>query len=286
MPPLCRRSYLASAGTALTAALAGCSDPLADGEEFVPPEYTSWIAESVGERSHTVSVTTTFPSVFWEDADDPEAQFGLHPERVDREITITERTDMDNGVDPDAVLVRVVTGAFDKETVADGLASEYGQLERSGEYGEYRLYGENESIGVRDGAVVTAPTAEQVEATIDAKEGETPRYVNVDDEFTSLVEAVGTGFWTYLQYDPREREDDAPESYMRGLRRNVTEDTAEERHVGFFESTDDASEYADTSRERFDDRYDDLTVERDGRIVVIKGSRPLEDVYPRLADSE
>jgi len=88
----------------------------------------------------------------------------------------------------------VVLGTFDADAVVETLLGS--SYERVGEYGGYdRFEGSlGQRVAVRESAVVWASerlSGEYVEATIDARSGDAPRYHEERDAFAALTERVG-----------------------------------------------------------------------------------------------
>lgn len=288
MKALNRRTVLASTGSALPAALAGCTAPFGGDEDH--PEYTTWIAESVGEEMDHVEVLDSMPDGYHETY--PRFTFDFYPEAVEYAVLLVEvpngsddtgPTDANDDTSPGMSYVEILVGEFEEEAVADELSYDGAEpLEPTGEYGDYQLYGEDGRVGVRDGTLVRASAAEYFEATVDAHTDDVPRLVDADEEFGLVVDDLKEGDWVQFSLDPREND-----GRCEGYRVTYDDAEADLRNVRVYDDASTAEEHESARQNELDgDRHCDVTVEVDGRSVVGTWTTSINTLHPSLEQGE
>lgn len=282
---LSRRAYLVSSSVALTTALAGCSNPVADGESFDPPEYTSWIPHSL-DPPLSVDTTSALPEQFV-DPDD-EVRYGIPYEEFGYELFITELPTEYNDVDREEhEQIEVIVGEFDADAVEEALREEFRGLEPAGEDGDFRLF-EDGSLGIADGVIVVTSSAEAFEATVEAYRGERSRLVTEDEAFRILTDKLGDGGMIQTAI----LEPEAEEYLVRGRHQIPDGETTDLRLVRVYEDESAAEANEDSGQELAEGcilgvvPWLDSTVEVDGRSVIVSGTVRTEKIFEWLSDWE
>lgn len=111
-----------------------------------------------------------------------------------------------------------------------------------------------------------------VEAIIDARAGE-GRYVAADEPLRTLVNRLGPAATVEVTSHGDADDGEGPTALATGTARGIDGDAAAARRVLVFGSSADAkAERADPRSDRVAD-WDDVSVRRDGRVIVITGTR-------------
>lgn len=260
MPSLNRRDLLVSSGTALSSKLAGCAALLGDDQDA--PDYAAWIPKLMGEFTLNVHVTNLNTGAH---SDSDDTWLAVDPDALEYEIHLGAWGEYFD-LDPDILSVKILAGQFNQEAVTDSFINDNSGLAPAGGYAGYQLYGKDPYIGVRDGEVIRAGTLEHLEATVDARRGETNRLVDTSEDFELLVDRISDGDIVTKRFL---REHRVARAQGQGI--TFSNDSQRIREVRVYENEDTARDQRSTVRDEFEhDAYSELEVSVDGRTIIVK----------------
>jgi len=305
-----RRSVLkggaALAGTGLVTGLAGCSGVPGLGSGGAGLGNWIYAPDAVTDDRHGY-VTFSRPSQIADARAEFDSEFyanvseentllsvtGLDYDEVDESVAILP------GIDSFSDLLqaffqgptRVATADYDAEAVAAALDGA-GYAE-TGSEGDYTLYANDDgtrTVAVGGGALATARdgfgagAAAKVEAAIAANAGDEDRYVDESDDFSTLLDRLGSGeFRTATTFDPESSTDTESGTFTgrvgEGVKLAVDGEETTLQYVHVFEDgeavdADDVERWVDFSGDNdgyFADVFDSST-EKNGRTAVTTGT--------------
>jgi len=304
-----RRGFLQAAALVGVAGLAGCGAiPESPGSTATPRDstsssggrgaYATWLHEPgavVDRRTHYYA--DFFDATAFRDHASalPEGATGKMQSRVDLGIF----SGLDVRVEdveqylvigtPPRNVTPVFIGTFDAGAVIDGLVAEGAQTR--GEYGGFTLLTRREApVAVSEDAVLwhnttlaetdvpASEAVDRIEAVIDAKRGEAPRYADANEEFALLADTLGSGARVTTRTFPRIEDPPAmnfEDEVASGERVAIGADTSRKELVKVFAAPEDVP--VDALREWSDgnvvfDGYRDLRVSKSGRVGIVTGA--------------
>lgn len=297
-----RRTVLRTGAGGVAAAalsgLAGCGDLFPGGDEG-RSAYTEWIAEPGTYTDQEHIGFDYFEPATLSQYDDELGVFYETYEGAAAVPPLREAADVDFD-EIDAVtrltLVTVLEVDYDRGAVADELEAD-GFVDEA-DHEDYTIYlADDESFGVGiDGSTLVvgrgaedlAPE-EVVERTVDTANQEEDRYVDEDEAFAEITDAVGSEMLVFgSRYDPVEETRIEQARFEGGVGNaetfQVDGETTDTTEVFLFEDDDDVDEdvvedYVDEVTAYED--HDRTTISADGRLVEITGSVDTADMFAR-----
>lgn len=294
-PRLSRRQAIergALAGVTAVVGLSGCLGFFSEGEDG--DAYRRWLPAPRTQGFDSYTFNFVRPRS-WLEGD------GAIHEEMERFFATIESTYADTGVaagEMETFLYFtnqvVITGSFEGDAVRDRLG-ERGYTHR-GTYEDYDVYaaddGNGDAVGIDGSTLVWAnhgPASGlvgDVETTIDAERGDTPRYDAENEAFGAMVDALGGGDLvtgqTHAPEQPTARERGLSAAVVAsGTALTIDGETVAVRLPVVLES-EAAMDGADVDAWANDaGRFDflaDRAVERDGRVATVTGRLPTADV--------
>jgi len=313
-----RRKLLLSAGTTVSTGLAGCSEggdgtptggatdvatdtPTASSSGTTAPTGRSF---PVDYREWLPRPALLGPDYYYFNADDY-TQLRADDDRFAQSIydDYIERDVFDIlglGIDDVTYAIRtaatsfptpsLVHGQFSKSAIDDRLQSlDYAVAQERETDTIYRAPDSGRFIGARDGVVALSPSSTQeVAVQLSTPDDEDGGYTDESDDLVSVLDAVGYGTFLFggTTVPPDQSQADPATGRFAGRIANAYADTVtgeRTRSTFAYRFEDEAAADAADVEAYFDSgsfhEYENVTIRRDGRNVVVEGAADTDELY-------
>jgi hypothetical protein len=298
------RSGIAATGLGIVGSLAGCSqlDGLLPGNDSADDgsnqggttsNYQQWLpAPDAFESDHYYFEAVDYDGLQANESHFADSVYSDYAEQdLFRELEIPVgdiEAAIFVGLVADGSAPAVVRGDFSRADVTSKL-TEFGYEEQSA-VGEYAVYVGESAVGVRDGRLVfsDAPERRPVDAILDAKSGDAPRYGESSGNMRTLLDRLGTGTFVYgATRDAVPPADASPvDGAFAGNVGFAYQDTVDRATTRteislLFESAGDVDMDAISTYTNGDlfAEYSSVSSSQDGRVVSITGTTPTGALY-------
>jgi hypothetical protein len=309
--PQTRREYLragsAAVGTGALLGLSGCLDavPFVGGGA----SYRQWMHEpgEMREDGDDYFFTMQKPSQLANNQDSFDGDY--YDDNIESDYTPVDVDFEDVTREISFSNVSVLVGSFDTSDVADALEDEdNGEYEEDSTYNGWTLYLQadgsslTDGYALKDGGFLGSPTVvnasgtaevdadEALELVADTKSGSGSRYVNAEDDANLLTNRLGDATYVYGSLSEETDTDDPENGQFEnstgfGLRQQVNGGTTNVKYLVLYDSqgdvdTGDLEDWVDANEDDGDtfDDIDDVSVNQNGRVGVVSGSLPTDDI--------